>query len=76
MSPSNTALTTTTLIADAARVLEDSGFRAVDPSATGTWRATEARVYEDAYSVVCVAVYETWQPSRPSGPTIRPIWSS
>ena len=60
MSPRNTVFTTTTLIADAARVLEDSGFRTVDPSATGTWRATEARVYEDAYSVVCVAVYETW----------------
>ena len=60
MSPRNTAFTTTTLIADASRVLEDSGFRTVDPSATGTWRATEARVYEDAYSVVCVAVYETW----------------
>ena len=60
MNASNTAFTTTTLIADAARVLEDSGFRTVDPSATGTWRATEARVYEDAYSVVCVAVYETW----------------
>ena len=60
MNAGNTAFTTTTLIADAARVLQDSGFRAVDPSATGTWRATESRVFEDAYSVVCVAVYETW----------------
>ena len=60
MNARNTAFTTTTLIADAARVLVESGFRVVDPSATGTWRATEARVFEDAYSVVCIAIYDTW----------------
>lgn len=56
----NTPFTITTLIAAAAEILEGSGFRTVNPSATGTWRATEARVYEDAYSVACVAIYETW----------------
>ena len=56
----NTPFTITTLIAAASEILEGSGFRTVNPSATGTWRATEARVYEDAYSVVCVAIYETW----------------
>jgi len=60
LSTSDTPFTVTTLIAAAAKILEDSGFRAVDPAATGTWKATEARVYEDAYSVVCVSVYETW----------------
>ena len=60
MSTSNTPFTITTLIAAAAKILEDSGFRTVDPVSTGTWRATEARVFEDAYSVVCVSVYETW----------------
>ncbi len=60
MSTGNTPFTITTLIAAAAEILESSDFRTVDPSRTGTWGATEARVYEDAYSVVCVAVYETW----------------
>ena len=60
MSTSDTPFTITTLIAAAAEILEGPGFRTVDPSATSAWRATEARVYEDAYSVVCVAVYETW----------------
>ena len=52
--------TVTTLVAEADSLLARAGFRAVDPSAAGTWRATEARVYEDAYSIVCIAVYETW----------------
>ena len=53
-------LTVTTLMAESAEVLEAAGFKAVDPSVVGVWRATAARLYEDAYSIVCVAVYETW----------------
>lgn len=50
----------TALLAEAANILEDAGFRAVAQSTTGEWRATGVRVYEDAYSVVCTAVYDTW----------------
>ena len=57
---SNNPVTVTALLAEAAKVLEDAGFRSVVPSKTGEWKATEVKVYEDAYSVVCVAVYETW----------------
>ena len=60
MTTSSTQFTVTSLVAAAAEVLEGAGFKAVEPSITSTWRATATRVYEDAYSVVCVAVYETW----------------
>ena len=60
MTTSSTPFTVTSLVAAAADVLEGAGFDAAQQSATGTWRATAARVYEDAYSIVCVAVYETW----------------
>ena len=61
MTTSSTPFTVTTLVAAATEVLEDAGFKAVHPSTTSDWRATATRVYEDAYSVVCVAVYETWK---------------
>ena len=60
MTSSNTPLTVTSLMATVAEILEVAGFKTIDPSVAGTWRATEARVYEDAYSIVCIAIYETW----------------
>ena len=60
MNTSSNPYTVTTLVAEASQILERAGFKAADPSKTGTWRATEARVYEDAYCIVCIAVYETW----------------
>jgi len=53
-------LTVTNIAAVAGEVLEGGGFKAVEASAIDGWRATTARVYEDWYSIVCVAVYETW----------------
>ena len=32
-----------------------------DSFGVGQWKAIASRVYEDAYSVVCIAVYETWK---------------
>ena len=60
MTVSNTPLTATALAAAAGRVLEGAGFKAIAPDSVGVWRATATRVYEDEYSIVCVAVYETW----------------
>ena len=60
MTSSSTQITVTMLVAEAGEILESAGFKPVDASATGTWRATEARVYEDEYSIVCIAVYDTW----------------
>ena len=53
-------LTVTNIAAIAGEILEGGGFKAADPLDVDEWRATTARVYEDRYSIVCVAVYETW----------------
>ena len=53
-------LTVTNISAIAGEILEGGGFKPVYPSAVDEWRATTARVYEDRYSIVCVAVYESW----------------
>ena len=60
MTSGATQFTVTALVAAASEILDGAGFKAVNPSVTGPWRATEARVYEDAYSIVCIAIYETW----------------
>ncbi len=60
MTSVSNPLTVTNIAAIAGEILEGGGFKAVDPSAVDEWRATTARVYEDRYSIVCVAVYETW----------------
>ena len=60
MNTNSNPYTVTTLVAEASDILDRAGFMAIDPSKTGTWMATEARIYEDAYSIVCIAVYETW----------------
>ena len=60
MNAGSIQLTVTSLAAEAARVLEEAGFNAAQQVSGGSWKATTARVYEDSYSVVCVAVYETW----------------
>ena len=60
MTTGGALFTVTTLVAAANEILEFGGFSPVNPSASNTWSATSTRVYEDAYSIVCVAVYETW----------------
>ena len=60
MKSNNTPFNVTMLVAAASEILEGADFRVASLSPTDTWRATEARVYEDAYSIVCIAVYETW----------------
>jgi len=59
-------MTVTALVAAATETLEDSGYAIVESPSVGNWRATVARVYEDPYSIVCVAVYETWGELRSS----------
>lgn len=54
------ALTTTDLIAAASTSLEESGYTRIEESQLGEWPITGARLFEDAYSVVSVIVYETW----------------
>ena len=60
MTSSGIQFTVTTLVAAVSEILEGAGLKAVSLTETGTWKATETRLYEDVYSIVCVAVYETW----------------
>ena len=55
--------TATALAAAVAEVLEDSGYRLAtrqNEQDWAEWPAPGAKVYEDAYSVVALVVYETW----------------
>ena len=60
MTTSGSRLTVTNLMAAASEALESVGFREVDETAYEDWEAAFVRVYEDEYSIVCVAIYETW----------------
>ena len=60
MTLNSNPLNVTTITGAAAELLESAGFKAVPPSIGDNWSANSARVYEDRYSIVCVAVYETW----------------
>ena len=61
MMSSGTPLTFAAIEAEATDVLEQAGFQTVRSVHRGGWEATSARVYEDAYSIVCVAIYDTWR---------------
>ncbi|MGO9791656.1 MAG: hypothetical protein ACLP8S_19780 [Solirubrobacteraceae bacterium] len=57
-----TPLTSTSLAAAAADVLERAGYRVA--AIEGAWQPSWGRVYEDPYSIVAVAVFETWAALR------------
>lgn len=52
--------TVTNLTAATSEALYGAGFREVSTAALDDWRAAVVRLYEDEYSIVCVAIYETW----------------
>src|SRR5713226_4374568 len=52
-------LTAASLIAEASRVLERSGFSGVRPKSSLTWPSPQARVFEDVCSIVCVVAFDT-----------------
>ena len=60
MTTKGNSLNVTNITGGAAEVLEGAGFQRVSSSGVVNWSANSARVFEDRYSVVCVAVYETW----------------
>ena len=53
-------LTVTNLAAATSDALHSAGFMKVSTNASDDWKAAVVRVYEDEYSIVCVAIYETW----------------
>ena len=60
MTSFSPTLTFAVIEAGATQILESAGFQTVRSADLGGWRATSASVYEDAYSIVCVAIYDTW----------------
>lgn len=56
----SSTLTATDLLAAASGSLEEGGYTRVEETRLGVWPITGARLYEDAYSVVALIVYETW----------------
>jgi hypothetical protein len=61
MMASQPPLTTTSVLAGASAVLEEAGYRRVDPGITKDWPSGASRVYEDPYSVAALIVFETWR---------------
>lgn len=57
---STPALTSTDLLAAASACLRSNSYVEVGGSQLGSWPLDAARVYEDAYSVVALLVYESW----------------
>ena len=54
-------LNPTTLLASSAQFLTEAGYRPVPPEAAPAWQTVDSRLYEDAYSIVGVVVYDTWR---------------
>jgi hypothetical protein len=53
--------TSGTLLAAAGEVLQTHGYLAAKPEYLKNWTISNARVFEDAYGIVAIVVYETWQ---------------
>jgi hypothetical protein len=62
------ALTVTDLLAEASRLLTENGYTAAEPGVGSAWLSSSGRVFEDAYGVVGLAVFETWSELRHSWP--------
>ena len=60
MTSLDTPVTLTAIGAEVHQLMEDAGFQLVEPGSTRIWKAPVAKIYEDAYSIVCIALYETW----------------
>jgi hypothetical protein len=53
--------TSSTLLAAAAEVLQAHAYRPAKREYLRDWTESNARVFEDAYGIVAIVVYETWQ---------------
>lgn len=61
-------LTTTDILAAASEYLTDAGYRRIDSVDLGKLAKTGARLFEDAYGIVAVVVYDTWRELSESWP--------
>jgi hypothetical protein len=58
----------TGLLAQASETLIASGYRHVDNASSFGWPTTTVRVFEDAFGVVAIAVFDTWEHLAASWP--------
>ncbi len=54
-------LSTTQLLAAASDFLGAGGYRRIEEDRRGKWPAESVRLFEDAYGIVAIVVYETWR---------------
>lgn len=60
MTERDLAISITELLASASKILEDNGYRRAEQKLTSDWQVTNARLFEDDYSIVALIVYDTW----------------
>ena len=60
MSERNLAISVTELLASASKILEENGYKRAEQKLTSDWQVTNARLFEDDYSIVALVVYDTW----------------
>ena len=60
MTSLDTPVTLTAVEAEVHQLMDNAGFHLVEPGSARNWKAPVANIYEDAYSIVCIAIYETW----------------
>lgn len=57
---SDSALTSSTILSGASGTLTDAGYQSVSSDLITEWPTDAVRVFEDAFSVVAVCVFDTW----------------
>ena len=55
------SLSVTDILAAASEVLTTNSFTRIPERTPVDWRAQDVRVFEDSYSIIAIAVYESWQ---------------
>ena len=61
MTSLDVPVTLTAIEGEAHEFMEGAGFQLVLKSGSARkWRAPVVKIYEDVYSIVCIAIYETW----------------
>ena len=56
----SSSITATSLLAEASTVLEQGGYKRIEPSVDLRWPVATTRLFEDPYSIVALLVYENW----------------
>lgn len=61
MRAESEGLTATNVLAAVSDYLLAGGYQRIDDASRGEWPTANARLFEDAYGIVAVVVYDTWR---------------